>query len=499
MTVKSRLVEFLIRSNHADQAEGPLREILARTADGKSPDLDARARRLLAEIYALGDPPRIADAVALVAGKAGQAGGDPADLRVLSLIHEAQRTPEGRRQAIEDLKALAGRGAASHDDRRRLAQLLDTVGEWEQARDQYRDLLDRTKGTRDADTLARRPLFITFYFDALLRHHKPGDDADLAEAGRLIEELGSLRRDPLATAVMEARLDKAANRTDKAADRLRQFADRTDLTAAGRLRVAVAAEQLGLFEVAEEIVRRIATEPSTEPGGLPNWARLAAYLARRGKVKEAVHLCGSHWATGKDREQVASICIGILANADTPLDTGEIQRVIGWLEQARLQWPKAFIYPLGLGNLYERLGDYPKAEERYRNAISLGDNDGVAANNLAWLLALRGGGREAEALRLIDKAIRAKGANPEYLDTRGMVRLLATGQGQDAIEDLETALKAAPSPSKYFHLAQAYFRLNDKDKARRILEAGKNRGLPSGLHNLELAAYKEMSSKLGMP
>ena len=154
------------------------------------------------------------------------------------------------------------------------------------------------------------------------------------------------------------------------------------------------------------------------------------------------------------------------------------------------------MYLLGLGNLNERLGDYRKAEEMYRTALKGNDREGIAANNLAWLIVLQGQ-RGSEALELINNAIRAKGAIPEYLDTRGMIYLSA-GEGRRAIADLESALRAAPSPPKYFHLAQAYLQLNENEKARRILEAGKTRGLPGGLHPLELAAYNEVSTKLGM-
>jgi hypothetical protein len=37
------------------------------------------------------------------------------------------------------------------------------------------------------------------------------------------------------------------------------------------------------------------------------------------------------------------------------------------------------------------------------------------------------------------------------------------------------------------------------DKARKSLEAGKTRGLPRGLHPLEVAVYNQVANKLGMP
>jgi tetratricopeptide (TPR) repeat protein len=495
LTVRRRLAEFLIRTNHAAEAEGPLNEIM-RAAGGRSTEA-TWARRLLAEVYALGDPPRIDDALALIADKANQPGSDAADLRILALVHEARGTPEGRRQAIEALRTLIGRGAAAPDDRRRLAVLLDAAGEWQQAREQFRELIQRTEEARDTDTLARRPLFMTLFFDALIRHHQSGGDADLAEARQLVEKLRPTQRNPMTTLVMEAQLDKAANRPEEAARRFRLFADRPELRTAGRLRLAETAEQLGLFDAAEAILRRVAAEPPVAPNATPNWSRLAGYLARRGRVKDAVDLCEARWADASRRAQVAAISVAILTGGDTPLDAAQIRRVIGWLAQARQQDPRAFIFAFELGTLYERLGDYAGAERQYRDAIRLGDRDGAASNNLAWLIALNSGPVD-EALQLIDAAIKARGKIPEYLDTRGMIRLRAD-QGQPAVDDLETALRAAPSPPKYFHLAQAYLKLNDKEKARRVLEVGKNRGLPGGLHDLELPEYKKMNSELGKP
>ena len=148
-TVRRRLAEFLVQTNQAAEAEGPLKEILARTAAGKSPDVAAWARRSLAQVYTAARPPRTAEALALFADPARQGGvTDPDDLRVLSMVHEVQGTPEGRRQAIGDLEALIGRESATPDDRRRLALLLDAVGEWPRAREQFRELILRTEGAR---------------------------------------------------------------------------------------------------------------------------------------------------------------------------------------------------------------------------------------------------------------------------------------------------------------------------------------------------------------
>ena len=148
------------------------------------------------------------------------------------------------------------------------------------------------------------------------------------------------------------------------------------------------------------------------------------------------------------------------------------------------------------------MGEYSRAEELYRAAVKLNDHDGIAANNLAWLITLQHSkekpARElTEALDLINNAIRTRGPIPEYLDTRGVI-YLSVGDGPRAIADLEAAAQASPNGAKYFHLARAYLKANEREKARKSLEDGKTRGLPVGLHPLEAAAYKQVATELGM-
>lgn len=494
-TVRRRRAELFLQTNQVAEAEGPLKEILARTPEGKSPDLVAWARRNLAQVYAVANPPRVAEAQALLAGKAGT---DADDLRVLSLVHEAQGTPEGRKQAINDLDALVGRKSATPGDRLRLARLLEAV-DWTRARDQFRELILRTDDARDYETVVRRPLYLASSVEALLRNHKAGDDSELTEARQWVEKLKATPGNAMAALILEVQIDKAANQVGAAQDRMRAFAVRPGVTTVDRIRLAAAAEQLGLLDAAKEIYLRIAGEPPVAPNEPPNRLRLALYLARHGQVKDAVDIYEALWADKAHREQVAAACVETLCNTNIPLDASQVSRVIAWLEKARGESPQSTIFVVGLANLYERLGDYPKAEELYRIAVKGDERNGLvanAANNLAWLIALKGG-KEPEALKLIDGAIKARGPVPEFLDTRGMI-YLNSGEERRAVVDLETALKASPSPPKYFHLAQAYLKLNEKEKARKFLETGKSRGLPGGLHSLERTAYDQVAKELGL-
>ena len=124
-------------------------------------------------------------------------------------------------------------------------------------------------------------------------------------------------------------------------------------------------------------------------------------------------------------------------------------------------------------------------------------------NNLAWLLALKDN-QGKNALMDVDNAIKLGGPLPNYLDTRGVV-YLGLKQTQDAINDLEKAVEADPSPAKLFHLAQAYLQANNKEKARRYWKDARGKKLdqmgygPGGLHPLERSAYQKVLTELGPP
>ncbi len=141
---------------------------------------------------------------------------DPDDLRILSMVHEAQGTPEARRQAVGDLESLIGRESATPDDRRRLAMLLDAAGKWPQAREQFRQLVLRTEGGRDTETLRLRPLYLALFVEALARHHQPGDDSDLAEARQMVAKLGPLQGAAPGPVLLEAQIDRAAGQLEAA-------------------------------------------------------------------------------------------------------------------------------------------------------------------------------------------------------------------------------------------------------------------------------------------
>lgn len=120
------------------------------------------------------------------------------------------------------------------------------------------------------------------------------------------------------------------------------------------------------------------------------------------------------------------------------------------------------------GIISEAKRNFPDAKERYRKALELNLNAGVAANNLSWLYAQDGENLE-EALRLAQVAIRELPKRAEAHDTLGWVqykREFATL----AIPAFEQSIELDPAnPLYHYHLGLARLKAAEPDKARASL------------------------------
>src|SRR5262249_986233 len=134
---------------------------------------------------------------------------------------------------------------------------------------------------------------------------------------------------------------------------------------------------------------------------------------------------------------------------------------------------------------------YTEAINLYRKVLAQEPRHILALNNLANLLALTGANVD-EALSLIDAAIDESGPNAELLDSRALINL-KKNKPDLAILDLLQANAQAPSPGKYFHLAQAQLLAKDMPAARDAFDRAKKDGLKAAdLHSLERDALEKM-------
>jgi len=533
-----RFAQFFLDTRQINEAESHLAAILKSVAGASDKIAVATAswaRRTLAlTLIAKGDPEQARKALVLFesTGRTGEASKAPEDAeakkiweenqRVLAKVLNAQRTPEHRKRAIEIVSSLVGENPNALEDRLLLAQINELAGDWPKAREQYDELVARTEDKEDPDILSRRAVYLELFIRDLIRHSHSNEGQELTKARDVVDKLKALQPDGLNTLILEvvlnqaqaqfekeaalkhkqagndveeaAALEREKNHRAKAVALVQAFANRPELTLRELEILADQAERQNELDLAEKLQRQVAAKAPNSRGTMA----LALFLGRRGNVKEALALLKPLWPTTRSPEQLAIVSFTVVMQSNS-VDPADLKQVIDWLTEALNRFPQSTTLMVALGNVEERHGLYPQAEALYRRAILQGDRDGISHNNLAWLLALKDGGNLKEALEFVNRAIDLKGPRPDFLDTRGIV-YLAKGENQAAITDLVKAVAADPSPSKYFHLAEAYLMDNKKAEAKKVWEAGKITGWKqSGLHALEQTAYNKVSSELGMP
>jgi Tfp pilus assembly protein PilF len=123
-----------------------------------------------------------------------------------------------------------------------------------------------------------------------------------------------------------------------------------------------------------------------------------------------------------------------------------------------------------LGDTASTLKDYAAAERAYNFALELDRSNGDLYNNLAWVF-FQQGRKLGTAEDLVKKALELNPANrPYYLDTLGCI-LLKEGNAADALVALEESVRTIPPDQAgflaeaYLHLAEAYRKVGDKDRA----------------------------------
>jgi Tfp pilus assembly protein PilF len=248
-------------------------------------------------------------------------------------------------------------------------------------------------------------------------------------------------------------------------------------------------EEIGQHDAAEELYRRFAAESKRPEAVLV----LAAYLGRRNRPDEALQLC-ERAAKTCPAEAVAEVSLEILTTAKVGPE--HYQAVSRQIEAAVRQSTDKTSLVMALAVLRRLEGRIRDAITLYRQVVARDPRDALARNNLAWLLALHEENPK-EALVHIEEAVKAAGPLATLLDTRAVVQL-KLGNSRAAAQDLAEAIADSPTPSRYFHLAQALMQNRDGgEAARAALQRARELGLrEEAIDSLELAAYQKLCSDL---
>lgn len=145
-----------------------------------------------------------------------------------------------------------------------------------------------------------------------------------------------------------------------------------------------------------------------------------------------------------------------------------------------------------LGYTYEQQGELPRARQSYERALNGNPRFAPAANNLAWMLAARGGDLD-RARSLAEVAYQESPEDPHISDTFGWI-LLQTGEQSRAVGLLsESAAKLPAEPGILYHLGVALGSTGDTSAARETLK----RALSSKSEFTERAAARRALAALG--
>jgi len=160
--------------------------------------------------------------------------------------------------------------------------------------------------------------------------------------------------------------------------------------------------------------------------------------------------------------------IKLLLRADARGFKNDAAGVRRFLEEATARDKRLAPATLNLAVLYEQLGEYEKAIERYDHLLELEPQNVIALNNLAYALATRRKDPQ-QALPLAEKAYAMSGRLPNIADTLAWVVHL-TGNDERAKALLAEAIQGAPNnPEMRLHAAVVYAALGENESARQEL------------------------------
>lgn len=124
---------------------------------------------------------------------------------------------------------------------------------------------------------------------------------------------------------------------------------------------------------------------------------------------------------------------------------------------------------LAIADAYYFRGDFGRAEAFYRKVLALDPDNAVALNNYGYMLAERGE-RLDEAEKMIRKALRREPNNYAFIDSLGWI-YYQRGNYRKALMLIKRAVNIKSDDTElHYHLGMTYWRLGEREKAKRALE-----------------------------
>lgn len=500
--VRSSVLDFEVRRGRYEKALGHV-DWLLDPANGVSPaGVDHLTRRKAGLLASLG---RIDEALALL--RSARADGNAiADLRLEAQILALD--PKGDRTAR--LRAILGRFAGLEQLRPieslQLARLRE-AGDWPSAEDLYLEVIRETNESPDS---------LVPYIEGLLRQGK----SKVETAKTYVESLRKAEPGSLRTHVLGARTAKLAGEDDEARTLLLDYLDieptvpqlAQDLFQSGEQRVVVEIVQ-GVEDDAERLAallperhRLVARwlesleftddaetqlrEYAADDGALaPLW--LASFLYRQERFAEADDLLEACWMLENRTKETAALDLSVLRRLKSP-SANRIARTRTHLDRALEEEPESLELLLVRAEFADFDRDFDAAEAMYRRMLAVDEDNFVALNNLAWLLAVQD--REVDqALEYAKTALKRDPDNVELLDTLATA-LSAANEHVAARATIQSVFDSNPRATTKVRLYRAAWiaaRAGDVPAAKRLLNRAEELGLEEDdLHTLDRPGYR---------
>jgi tetratricopeptide (TPR) repeat protein len=458
---------FYIRNNQFDKGQPVMRKLIEPRSKATQDQVSWARRVLAVELASTNNYQHFQEARTLIEANLETQGATSENQRAKALVLSVR--PEHRDDAIRMLEEANSRQALAAHELYALSRLYEANRDWPKARER----MLRALGSPGGENVT----YLATYVRDLLAH------GEATEAETWLARLEKIAPQSPSTIALKALWLKAQHKNKEAADLLKEHArdkDADPLTVAGLL------EQVGDPSAAEEMFRQAVSESGKD---MPAYI---SFLLRQKRVDAALDLSERAWKACKPESVASALVNGIRGSGANETQLRRAERdILAALQRE----PESVGLLLALADLRQLQGRFKEAETIHRQVIARDPVNVIALNNLAWLMALQGGDPD-ESLHLVQRAIDNAGSLAPLLDTRGL-SYLARGAHDNAIKDLEAAVKQQPTVSRYIHLARAQMLAGNPTAAAEAWRKAQSLGLkPGNVHPLDRPAYAQLQKEL---
>jgi tetratricopeptide (TPR) repeat protein len=228
---------------------------------------------------------------------------------------------------------------------------------------------------------------------------------------------------------------------------------------------------------------------------------LAGFLGRRGDIDQSFAMLDEARAEVPLIEVVSAGLVN-LRNYPEKVTDAQRKQLEDWGKAAVSESTDPQRMKFAQAELYDLLGRYDEVERIYREMLSdpnlPAGTRAVLQNNLSFVLAGANPtpARGAEALKLIQDAIKVLGPSSDLIDTRALA-YMAQGKYDQAAADIRLAVRDRPTTSKYYHLAQVEKQLGNLGAAKEaIVKAEELHPEHNPFTPFERKGYEQLKSEM---